>query len=119
MKLRRLAFSVAGCAAITLVAAPAAQASTVFDFLPIEIARMIPTGSADAVQPFLPPVFAPPAPPAPQAPPEPAGAAEHSRTSAYYQNCTAVRNAGAAPLYRGQNGYAPHLDRDNDGIACE
>ncbi|WP_373937351.1 excalibur calcium-binding domain-containing protein [Rhodococcus qingshengii] len=107
MKLRRLAFSVAGCAAITLVAAPAAQASTVFDFLPIEIARMIPTGSADAVQPFLPPVFAPPAP---QNTPAPAR---------YYQNCTAVRNAGAAPLYRGQNGYAPHLDRDNDGIACE
>ncbi len=31
----------------------------------------------------------------------------------------AVRAAGKAPLYRGQPGYAPKLDRDGDGIACE
>lgn len=36
-----------------------------------------------------------------------------------YRNCAAVRAAGIAPLYRGQPGYAPHLDRDNDGVACE
>lgn len=38
---------------------------------------------------------------------------------AYYQNCTAARAAGAAPLYRGDPGYRSALDRDNDGIACE
>jgi hypothetical protein len=37
----------------------------------------------------------------------------------YYANCTAVRAAGKAPLYRGQPGYRSALDRDNDGIACE
>lgn len=37
----------------------------------------------------------------------------------YYPNCAAVRPAGAAPLYRGQPGYARHLDRDDDGKACE
>ncbi|WP_157111505.1 excalibur calcium-binding domain-containing protein [Nocardia beijingensis] len=37
----------------------------------------------------------------------------------YYKNCAAVRAAGKAPLLRGEPGYAPHLDRDNDGIACE
>lgn len=42
-----------------------------------------------------------------------------SAPSAYYENCTAVRAAGAAPLYRGQPGYAPKLDRDGDGVACE
>jgi len=36
-----------------------------------------------------------------------------------YKNCTAVRAAGAAPIYRGQPGYASHLDRDDDGIGCE
>ncbi|WP_416382530.1 excalibur calcium-binding domain-containing protein [Nocardia beijingensis] len=36
-----------------------------------------------------------------------------------YKNCTEVRNAGKAPLLRGQPGYAPDLDRDNDGVACE
>lgn len=37
----------------------------------------------------------------------------------YYTNCAAVRAAGAAPLRRGEPGYASHLDRDNDGVACE
>lgn len=36
-----------------------------------------------------------------------------------YKNCTAVRAAGKAPLHRGDPGYAPRLDRDGDGIACE
>ena len=36
-----------------------------------------------------------------------------------YPNCAAARAAGAAPLYRGQPGYAPKLDRDGDGVACE
>lgn len=37
----------------------------------------------------------------------------------YYPNCTAARQAGAAPIYRGQPGYGSHLDRDGDGKACE
>ena len=37
----------------------------------------------------------------------------------YYPNCTAARNAGAAPVRRGQPGYGRHLDRDGDGIGCE
>ncbi|MBT2566188.1 excalibur calcium-binding domain-containing protein [Arthrobacter sp. ISL-85] len=39
--------------------------------------------------------------------------------AAYYANCTAAKNAGAAPLYRGQAGYSSALDRDGDGVACE
>jgi competence protein ComEC len=41
------------------------------------------------------------------------------QSNVYYQNCTAVRAAGAAPLYEGDPGYASKLDRDHDGIACE
>ena len=37
----------------------------------------------------------------------------------YYPNCTAVKAAGAAPLYQGQPGYNHKLDRDGDGVACE
>ncbi|MEU0188502.1 excalibur calcium-binding domain-containing protein [Streptomyces afghaniensis] len=37
----------------------------------------------------------------------------------YYANCDAVRAAGAAPIHRGEPGYASHLDRDDDGIACD
>lgn len=54
--------------------------------------------------------------PAPQpVAPEP----EAAPVQAYYANCTAVRNAGAAPIYSGDPGYGPHLDRDGDGVACE
>ncbi|MGT2964882.1 excalibur calcium-binding domain-containing protein [Streptococcus acidominimus] len=48
----------------------------------------------------------------------PAPAAPAGDTT-YYKNCAAVRAAGAAPIYQGQPGYARHLDRDGDGIACE
>jgi hypothetical protein len=37
----------------------------------------------------------------------------------YYANCDAVRAAGAAPIHRGDPGYASELDRDGDGIGCE
>ncbi|APA97216.1 excalibur calcium-binding domain-containing protein [Nocardia seriolae] len=37
----------------------------------------------------------------------------------YYKNCTEARKAGAAPIRKGEPGYRPALDRDNDGIACE
>lgn len=37
----------------------------------------------------------------------------------HYANCTQVKAAGAAPIYKGQPGYSSSLDRDGDGIACE
>lgn len=36
-----------------------------------------------------------------------------------FVNCSAARAAGAAPVYRGDPGYGPHLDRDSDGVGCE
>ncbi|WP_449459260.1 excalibur calcium-binding domain-containing protein [Streptococcus suis] len=39
--------------------------------------------------------------------------------SVYYKNCTEARNTGAAPVRIGDPGYAPHLDRDGDGVGCE
>jgi len=36
-----------------------------------------------------------------------------------YKNCTEVKEAGKAPLYKGDPGYSTKLDRDGDGIACE
>lgn len=129
MNARRAALTIFGSAAIALAATPTAQASTVFDFLPPEIAALIPSGSADAVNPLLPPAPAapaapapaPPVAPAPQAAPAPqlAPAPPAPAPRAGYKNCTEARNAGVTPIYRGQDGYAPHLDRDNDGIACE
>lgn len=54
------------------------------------------------------------APPATTAPPAPTPAAP-----APFRNCTAAREAGAAPVRRGEPGYGPHLDRDGDGVGCE
>lgn len=42
-----------------------------------------------------------------------------AESSAFYANCSEARAAGAAPIYAGQPGYRPRLDRDGDGIACE
>jgi Excalibur calcium-binding domain len=36
-----------------------------------------------------------------------------------YKNCSQTRADGRHDNPRGDPAYAPHLDRDNDGIACE
>ncbi|WP_414710993.1 excalibur calcium-binding domain-containing protein [Pseudonocardia sp.] len=53
-----------------------------------------------------------------QSEPEPS-TTQDSGGAVYYKNCTAARAAGAAPIQRGEPGYRPALDRDNDGTACE
>ena len=47
------------------------------------------------------------------------GVAAPDPGGAYYSSCSQARAAGAAPLYAGQPGYRPQLDRDRDGVACE
>ncbi|PVE20515.1 hypothetical protein DC522_31845 [Microvirga sp. KLBC 81] len=39
--------------------------------------------------------------------------------SGSFRTCAQARAAGAAPIARGNPDYAPHLDADGDGIACE
>jgi hypothetical protein len=90
-------------AAKVAVAAPAPKAPAPAPHTPA------PVRAAPAPAPYVPPAPAP----APYVPPAPAPAA------AYYANCTAVRQAGAAPIYAGQPGYSRKLDRDGDGVACE
>lgn len=63
--------------------------------------------------------FVPEAPQNPPAPQAPAVPAAPDPGSVYYPNCAAARAAGAAPIYAGQPGYRPKLDRDGDGVACE
>ena len=69
------------------------------------------------------PTPAPAATPVAPIPQETSGARESTPTrepgGTYYKNCTEARRAGAAPIYRGEPGYRPQLDRDNDGVACE
>lgn len=57
--------------------------------------------------------------PAPPPAPAPTTKAPGSGGGVYFANCTAARDAGAAPLYRGDPGYRAGLDRDGDGVACE
>ena len=47
----------------------------------------------------------------PTTPPTPAGV--------YYKNCSAVRAAGAAPIYAGDPGWQSKFDADGDGVGCE
>ena len=70
---------------------------------PAEPAPVVPVVPIVPVAPVVPP------PPPPAAPP----------AAVFYKNCTAARNAGAAPVRLGDAGYARHLDRDGDGVGCE
>ncbi len=36
-----------------------------------------------------------------------------------FPSCAAARAAGRTNIRRGEPGYGSHLDRDDDGIACE
>lgn len=65
------------------------------------------------------PVPAPAAPVAPAPAPAPAAPVAPAPAAVYYENCTAARAAGAAPVYAGSPGYGTHLDRDRDGIGCD
>lgn len=51
--------------------------------------------------------------------PVPAPAPAEDVVLIFYENCSAVREAGKAPLYIGDPGYSRKLDRDGDGVACE
>lgn len=37
----------------------------------------------------------------------------------YFATCADAREAGVTPLRESDPGYAPHLDGDGDGLACE
>ena len=56
---------------------------------------------------------------APGAPPRHRAVTSPTTGDVYYGNCSGGRAAGAAPVYVGQPGYRPALDRDGDGVGCE
>nr|WP_296770750.1 excalibur calcium-binding domain-containing protein [Rhodococcus sp. (in: high G+C Gram-positive bacteria)] len=93
--------------AAALMATPAiASADPITDFL-------CSSGSAQFCPAPIAPLVAPA--PAPQAAPQPVPAP----STFEYKNCTEARNAGAAPVLRGEYGYGAHLDSNNDGVGCE
>lgn len=46
-------------------------------------------------------------------------AADMAKHIVAFPNCSAARLVGLAPAYKGQPGYWPQHDRDDDGWACE
>ena len=70
-----------------------------------------------------PPPYRPPNDQSAQLAPSNAAPSNQNSRAAYegraFANCSEARAAGAAPVRRGEPGYGPHLDRDNDGIGCE
>ncbi|GAA1480322.1 hypothetical protein GCM10009624_07620 [Gordonia sinesedis] len=62
---------------------------------------------------------APLAPPPPQTDDDTSGNGGGGGASGPFSSCSEARAAGQAPLYRGDPGYSPDLDRDGDGTACE
>lgn len=92
----------------TTTVAPAPETVTVYAPPPTTTSQYVPAPApAYIAEPE--PVYVPPAP----------VAAAEVPSSVYYANCTAVRDANAAPIYAGEPGYSSKLDRDGDGVACE
>lgn len=79
--------------------------------------------AADAASPdyLCPSVPAPVAevPATPETPSAPRAEPTPPASSVYYENCSAVKAAGAAPIHAGDPGWQSKFDRDNDGIGCE
>lgn len=65
------------------------------------------------------PKLYPPPSPARAVSARPAQLARPQPSGVYFRSCAEARAAGYAPLYRGQPGYRPQMDGDNDGVACE
>jgi endonuclease YncB( thermonuclease family) len=63
----------------------------------------------------------PVAAPVPVSLPLPVAAPAPSATppDVYYQNCSAVRDASAAPIHPGDPGWQTKFDGDGDGVGCE
>lgn len=83
--------------------------------------QLAPTDGGIAV-----PIEAQEAPPTPVAttapvkePAEESAVVPAAPSDVVYKNCSAVRDAGAAPIKTGEPGFGSHLDGDGDGIACE
>jgi hypothetical protein len=100
--------------------APAAR-YTIIDFAVVRTGTPCPAADGATV---------PGSDPVPEPEPEPEPSADPSlpvsepslpepEPFAHYDNCDAVRAAGQDPLYAGDPGYRPGLDRDGDGVACE
>lgn len=86
--------------------------------------RTIVEASVTPLPPVDPPAVSPVAPPPPVVPAAIIPPAQEAPAPApveqtYYANCKIAKAVGAAPLYVGDPGYRPGLDRDRDGVACE
>lgn len=124
-----VAFGVlSGCASASEPVAEPAPTVTVTTTatLPVETVTVTVTATPEVAVPAEEVSVPEPAPVVPEAAPEPepapvplAAEPVEQPSNVYYKNCTAARDAGAAPVYAGDPGYGPHLDRDGDGIGCE
>lgn len=50
---------------------------------------------------------------------KPIGVVSGGSRQGAYANCSAARADGRSNIRRGEPGYGSHLDRDDDGVACE
>ena len=92
----------------------ASTTTTVPALPPPTVVRTTTTGPPTTVPPAT---TAPPTTPAPAAPPSTPPTTRPGGPQ--YRTCLDALMAGALPLRRGDPGYSPHLDDDNDGTACE
>ncbi|MBP2412755.1 hypothetical protein JOF48_001554 [Arthrobacter stackebrandtii] len=105
----------ADCSDIVVPSAPAAPDGGEAANQPVVLPPPAPIEPVAPIEPPAPIVEAPAA----EVPAAPAPLLEAPVPEAYYQNCDAVRAAGASPIRVGDPGFQPKFDRDGDGVGCE
>jgi hypothetical protein len=85
---------------------------------PVPAGGVAATSKKTSTTPRPTPVPGPVPPPTPVPTPTPAPVPAPS-ADVYYQNCDAVRAAGAAPIRPGDPGWQPKFDGNQDGVGCE
>ena len=63
--------------------------------------------------------LATPAPAPPRGPAVPPSPGPSGTAGVHYEDCDAVRAAGADPIRLGDPGYSRELDPDGDGLGCQ
>lgn len=98
-----------GGSSLVVVARPQQRMLLGLDGRPVEDTRPVRVAMPAApAPPVAPPVAAPSI-----------GARVHATAPAFIPTCAVAWRLGLGRARVGEPGYAPHLDRDGDGVACE
>jgi hypothetical protein len=108
-----------GPAQPAVTGSPVSESPTTATTVPPTTTTTVPPTTTTTVPPTTTTTAAPVIPPPTEAPTTTIPPTTTTTEKVRYRDCSEAWHAGALPLFEGEPGYGPHLDRDGDGEACE